>query len=346
MTFSPASGTTSPGVIEGFRTAGAGGLAVVAFALAASVAQPAPGHAATPWPQDTNILDPPDELEERLKHESFEVLGMMPSRGIPDERTQRVTLRFADSTRMLVKWAPAPRGGEAFNNRPRYELAAYELQKLFLEPGEYVVPPTVARCFPPQFYGALEDDSPATFYGVDDVLVVLQYWMWNVRGGEVMDEDRLKWDPVYAKHVGNVNVFSFLARHYDSNVGNFLISEDPTRPRVFAVDNGLAFNSEKSNRGTDWAELRVERLPKETVDRLRALDEERLHRALGVVAQFEVRNGHLVPVAPGPNLNPDRGTVWEDGILQLGLTDGEIDDVYDRVEQLLERVDEGDVALF
>ncbi len=40
---------------------------------------------------------------------------------------------------------PAP---TTFNNVPRYDLAAYELQKLFLDPPEYVVPPTALRMVP------------------------------------------------------------------------------------------------------------------------------------------------------------------------------------------------------
>ncbi len=308
----------------------------------------APGAGATL--QDSNILEPIPTIEQRLRAEEFEVLSTQTSRGLPEERTYRATLRFGDGTMTIAKWAPAPFGGEAFNNRPRYELAVYELQKLFLEEDEYVVPPTVARCLPLERYREVDRWADPTFRGIDQVLLVLQYWLWNVRGGEVLDEDRFAWDTVYARHLGNLNILSYLVRHYDSNEGNFLMSSDPTNPRVFAVDNGLAFASERSDRGIDWSRLRVERLPSRTVERLRALDEDTLQRALGVVAEFRLddESGHLVPAAPSPNLDPGRGTRWVPGlgVLQLGLTEREIRGVHDRLRKLLEEVDEGEVALF
>src|SRR5690242_192165 len=45
-----------------------------------------------------------------------------------------------------IKWKPAAPGGDGYNHSPRRELAAYALQKLYLDEGDYVVPPTVARC--------------------------------------------------------------------------------------------------------------------------------------------------------------------------------------------------------
>jgi hypothetical protein len=45
-------------------------------------------------------------------------------------------------------------------------------------------------------------------------------------------------------------------------------------------------------------------------------------------------------------MDPDRGAIVEDGLVQLGLTDGEIADVWRRIEILLEDVDAGKVPLF
>ena len=47
-----------------------------------------------------------------------------------------------------MKLRKAEPGADTFNNVPRYDLAAYELQKLFLDPAEYVVPPTALRMVP------------------------------------------------------------------------------------------------------------------------------------------------------------------------------------------------------
>jgi len=98
-------------------------------------------------------------------------------------------------------------------------------------------------------------------------------------------------------------VFTYLIKHNDSNVGNFLISVPPSGPRVFIVDNGgLAFGGLVSNRGFEWRDIRVKRLPNETIERLRNITQEDLEKTLRVVAQFEVVDSQLVPTTPAQNL--------------------------------------------
>lgn len=296
--------------------------------------------------QDANIRLHPDTAEARLAHAPFELVQARDTR-FEGDRTQQALLEFPQGSPMLVKWARAPRGGGRFNNRPRYELAAYRLQKLFLEPEEYVVPPTVVRCLPLGWYrGEVEPRAPETLPGSGLVMVVLQYWLWGVTGEGVFDEDRFRRDPVYARHLANLNVFTYLARHNDANEGNFLLSENSDDPRLFAVDNGVAFDSEASNRGYEWRRLRVDAVPRATVERLRDLSREDLRRQLGVLAQFDVAGGQMVAVEPGENLDPDEGIRHRDGVLQLGLTEGEISDIWRRLERLLEEVDSGDLGVF
>ena len=296
--------------------------------------------------QDANIRVHPDSAEARLAHAPFELVRAQDTR-FEGDRTQQAMLDFPGGTPMLVKWARAPRGGETFNNQPRYELAAYRLQKLFLEPEEYVVPPTALRVVPLAWYRSeLEPRAPATFSGTDHVLVVLQYWLWAVTADGVYDEARFGRDTTYARHLANLNVFCYLIRHSDANVGNFLRSEGDAGPRVFAVDNGVAFDSQESNRGHEWRRMRVDRIPRTTMERLRRLTEERLQRELGVLVQFEPSGEGMTAVEPGPNLDPDDGIREEGGVVQLGLTRGEIEDVWDRLQDLLEEVDEGDLGVF
>jgi len=295
--------------------------------------------------QSVNLLHAPEEVERRLGQEAFEVLRRVGSR-FEGDRTQQATLRFGDGERMLVKWARAPLGGEAYNNRPQYEVAAYRLQKLFLDPEDYVVPPTVARCFPVEWYRNLEPRVVPTFRDARDVLVVLQYWLWNVSSWDGPDRGRIASDTLYARRVANFNLLTYLIRHNDANEGNYLVSEDSTDRRLFVVDNGLSFGWDRSDRGHHWRELRVDRLPRETVERLRRLDEELLNERLGIVAHFEERNGHLIPVLPGHNLNPGKGMRRDEGVLQMGLAEGEISRVWERIRQVLERVDRGEIALF
>jgi len=112
------------------------------------------------------------------------------------------------------------------------------------------------------------------------------------------------------------------------------------------VDNGVAFNSPPSNRGTDWERMRVERVSAPTVARLRSINEANLTTALGVVAQFERRGDDYVATAPGPNLDADKGIRRKGSTLQLGLTSYEIEGVRDRLKSLLKDIDRGRIKTF
>ena len=297
--------------------------------------------------QDSNILMPTDSIEMLFRTRDLRVLQWMDTR-FEGDRTQRVLLRFDDDTKAFAKWAMAPPGGVGvFNNRPRYECAAYEFQKLFLDEPEYVVPPTVARSVSVEAYRALQPAVKATFGNAESVLVVLQYWLWNVTADNVWDESRFEADTLYARHFANLNLFTHLIRHGDANKGNVLISSIDSNPRVFAVDNGIAFDRrEESDRGTRWRNLRVKRLPRRTVERLRALTREELDRRLSVVAQFQKVGHQFVDVEPTEPLDRNRGMRNRDDVVQLGLTKAEIGHIWDRIQKVLKKVDDGKVTLF
>jgi hypothetical protein len=295
--------------------------------------------------QDSNIHFPVDLIEHRLKADPFVVSTREGSR-FETDRTQRVILSFADNSAMMVKWARAPIGGEEFNNQPRYEVAAYLLQKMFLDEKDYVVPPTLLRAFPTAWYRQYDAQVKPTFDPAASVVVALQYWLGTVTARDVYDPQRLQSDSAYARHFANMNVLTYLIDHKDSNQGNVLVSENPANPRLFSVDNGVAFASRESNRGTEWRTLRTRRLPHGTVERLRAIQREDLDRVLGVVAQFELREGELVAVEPTDNLNRKRGVRRGREVVQLGLTSAEIQGVHRRLEALLRQVDSGKIATF
>lgn len=296
--------------------------------------------------QDSNINFAIAEIEQKLKTDSLNIADMRGSRWESD-RTQRVVLQFLDSTMMMVKWARAAAGGETFNNVPRYEVGAYELQKLFLDEPDYVVPPTIMRALPIEYYRTLDKKIKPTFGGrTNGVVVVLQYWLSQVTPSEVFDEARARRDDRYAFHLANANIFSYLVRHSDSNQGNFLISSDSTNPRIFAVDNGVAFSSMAGDRGTDWQALRVKRVPASTVARLKAITKEDLQRSLAILAEFEIQDGRLAAVPPTDNLDPKRGVRRNQTRIQFGLKDSEINDVHGRLKQLLQLVERGSLKTF
>jgi len=295
--------------------------------------------------QDSNFLFSISEIERRLQYEAFEIFQVRDSR-FSGDITKRVTLKFPDSVFMQVKWKRAPKDGWGVNNEPRYEIAAYQLQKLFLEPPAYVVPPTLGRSLPLEAYRALDPEVAPTFKNTACVFFVLQYWLQQVSQEGVYDQKRLSSDSTYARHIGNMNILSYLIDHKDSNIGNFLISTDPAHPRVFAVDNSMAFASLESNKGYEWRKLRVKHLPARTIERLRRITKEDLEKALGVVAQFEIKDGQLVPVAASDCLDKNRGVRQKENIVQFGLTSYEINGVRDRLQKLLRDVDSGKIKTF
>jgi hypothetical protein len=173
---------------------------------------------------------------------------------------------FADRPPIRVKVRKAERRRQTFNNVPRYDLAAYELQKLLMDAQEYVVPPTSLRMLPMEQVKPYSPDVKATFPDSDDVLCVVQYWLQDVTApADVLFPERFESDALYARHIGQLNVLTYLISHRDSNLGNFLISAVPEGARVFSIDHGVAFASEGSDRGELWRSMRVKRLPADTV---------------------------------------------------------------------------------
>lgn len=315
-----------------FRT-----LSILASALLAA-ALPAAGQ--------SNILLPVDSLERLLGGAEFQVVAKRDTR-FEGDRTQRVDLAFGDGSAVRVKWARSAPSGGTFNNQPRYELAAYQFQKLFLDEPDYVVPPTIARVVPLTRYRAeFDPQADATFHGAASVLVILQYWLSEVSNANVFDQNRLLADTAYERHFANLNLLTHLIRHSDSNTGNVLISTIPDQPRLFSVDNGVAFGFEGSDRGHAWRELRVRRVPRATVDRLRAIKRAQLDRALAVVAQFEVRDGALHAVPVTDRFRDPRGVRRQGSVYQLGLTGNEIGGIEKRIAALLARVDSGRLETF
>ncbi|HKQ16315.1 MAG TPA: hypothetical protein VJT80_23050 [Steroidobacteraceae bacterium] len=308
---------------------------------------------AVSWPaaaQDSNIALPIADLERMLGSEPLQIVEAEISRpkmqsGV--DITLKAEVSFAGRPPIRVKVRKAERGAQTFNNVPRYDLAAYELQKLLMDAAEYVVPPTSLRMLPLAEMKRYSPAVKATFGGADDVLCVVQYWLQAVTAQEdILVPARFESDALYARHIGQLNVFTYLINHRDSNLGNFLISTAPEGARVFSIDHGVAFFSEPSDRGELWRPMRVKRLPADTVARLRKLTEADLNSRLAVLAEWKLENGHYVAVSPGKNLRPKSGVRRDEGVVQMGLTAAEIGAVWSRAQKLLKMIDDGEIATY
>ena len=297
--------------------------------------------------QDSNITQPIADLEQLLAAEPLVITQAEISRPkAKGDITLKADVSFGGAPPLRVKLRKAEPGAEAFNNVPRYDLAAYELQKLFIDPAEYVVPPTTLRFFPRADFAKYQPDVARTFSSADQVLAVLQYWLSDIAViADIYNPARFAADPLYARHIGQLNVLTYLIAHRDSNAGNFLIGKAATGARVFSIDHGVAFASEDSDRGEAWKVMRVDRLPADTVARLRTITVPVLEQRLGVLAQWKLEGDRYVPVALGPNLAPNRGVRREGRDLQMGLTRSEILAVNRLLTRLLERVDAGEITV-
>jgi hypothetical protein len=302
--------------------------------------------------QDVNIQFPLAELEQMLANDPMQIVSADKSRPkAPGDITSKAEVSFGGREPFRVKLRRSDPGAEGFNNVPRYDLAAYAIQQMLMDPNEYVVPPTALRMVPVEEYKRYYHDPAAvkpTFKGADEVLCVVQYWLQNVKNPpDIYDPARFNADPVYARHIGQLNIFTYLIEHRDSNQGNFLISNAEQGPRVFSIDHGVAFASLDSDRGTAWLKLRVDRLPKDAVERVRPLmDRDFLASKLAVLGQWELRDGHYVPVPFTEPLSTRRGVRTRDGVVQMGMTKDEIAAIARQAKSLINQVDFGKIKVF
>ncbi len=310
--------------------------------------------AAQPNGPDGNLPLPPNRLAHRLQHDAFEITkaddtsgrGII-SRELMDVR--KLTLVFPDDGFTTeAKWKAATAGGEGWDNSPRREIAAYAVQQLFLDPAEYIVPPTVVRCIDFETYRAIAKDPEATFPHTQCVFGALTAWLQHVKTPDAaLESERFSRDPRYAYYFGNVNIFAYLIAHRDASVTNFVISTDPDNPQLFSIDNGIAFSGVLYNFfGRQFDKIVVGGLPRRTIDRLRRLTPEAFDR-FGVLDELHTdADGVLRSTPPSANANPEVGVRRIANGVQLGLTREEIDGMKARWRQLLERVDRGEVSTF
>ncbi len=320
----------------------AGIFAALAWSLASGPAGADPG-AADHWPL------PPGQLERILAREDFEVRSVSSDVG-GVMGVRKLGLFFSRSGHeLMVKWKRAPDGdADGWNNTPRKEIAAYEIQKWFLDPDDYVVPTIVARCIPLDTYADIEPDTSPNLPGTRCVMGVLVIWIENVGIDDpIYEEEIFRENPRYARHIANMNLLTYLIEHEDGRRNNFLTSDDKTDRRIFSIDNGVSFGARVKNWFVwNWNSIRVPALPEQVIERLRGVGPERMG-GLGVLVELRAGDdGVLRPVARGENTEPDRGSRVREGWIQLGLTRGEIEDLQKRLDDLLARVDEGEQPLF
>jgi hypothetical protein len=265
---------------------------------------------------------------------------------------RRVVVRIVDHGEDLeLKTKDFPAGLDGSNNSPRRELASYAIQRFFLDPIDYVVPTFGVRCLPLDDWRTRNTGSPTRIPGTECALVSYAFWLQNVTLPDPLyDAQRFLTDPRYAYNLANFNILTYLVGHHDHRLGNVLVSKNDKDRRVFAIDNGITFGPFFFNwfypPSFAWREILVPAIPRNAVNRLRKLTMADLE-ALGVIVQLEAdRNGILRIEKPGDPIDEEEGVNVRGTTVQLGLTDDEIEDIWERVDDLLEDIDDGKIAVF
>ncbi|MGD8370920.1 MAG: hypothetical protein PVF44_11785 [Syntrophobacterales bacterium] len=249
-----------------------------------------------------------------------------------------------------IKWKEMTGGIlDSYNNSPRKQIAAYQIQKLFLEPEDYVVPTVEPICFPLEFYNRYRaEPGEPSLPGISCQLGLGSIWMLNVKvPDKLYDESRFLKDYTYAYFMSNFNILAYLIDHRDAKPSNILVSKDENRRQVFSIDNDIAFGEwVYSYFRPHYNKIRVAALRRDSIDRLRRLQRQDLD-FLRVVYQMEKdENGVLHRAPVGDGLCPNGGICIKDGTVQFGLKKSEIDDVWERIESLIAEVDSGKIQVF
>lgn len=298
--------------------------------------------------RSADLPSPPVRLIDRLRNDDF-VIASVDAAGGGVMGAKKLTLVFPkDEFTIDGKWKAAPTGGEGWNNSPRREIGVYAVQELFLDPDHYPVPPVVARAISLDAYGVVDKDAAPNIEGTRCVFGAMAAWLENVAQPEhAFDPKRVAADARYAFHFANLNLLAYLVAHRDARSNNFLMPKDPSNPRVFSIDNGIAFGGVFYNFFTwHFDEIRTSGLPRSSIDRLRRVSRETLS-GLAVLGELRADPaGVLRAVTPGENLDAHVGTRVAPGRVQFGLTVEEIDAVATRLQELLARIDAGELGVF
>lgn len=300
-------------------------------------------------------------VEGWLTDPNLEIIGAAEApRGI--QHTRVLTLRTRESGRSIVfraKWRAI--STMSSHNDPRKELAAYGVQRLFLEPAEFVVPPTAAGCLELDSYRRLVDAAAEpTFERLKCVFGFLQYWLeaavpldeaddagWLDASDGPLDRDLFDHDPGYRRMLVHLNLLTYLIDHDDTHAGQFLVTRADERLRIYSVDNSMSFEDRTNptlDEDEDWSRIQVPSLDSASLDRLRALTDADFE-ALLVLQQFELNSGRLLPVELGPGVRKSTsGLAWDGRRLNVGLRRSEVAQLKRRTRALLSRVAERQVS--
>jgi hypothetical protein len=307
----------------------------------------------------------PAEVERMLIDPELEILGSDdPPSGAQGTRVLTVA-SSATGSRVVFRAKWRPWSTELGFNSPRKDVAAYAVQSMLLAPHDHVVPPTRAACLDlDRVRRGIDEDASATWPPARCSAGILAYWLEGSLSLEAAhDEGWLREEyPLdgklfdasepYRRSVADINLLAHLISHGDSHWQQFLVTGDPRSPRMYLVDNSIAFSSYRNstfkNGKWDWSNIHVPRLRRASLDRMREMSDAELDRLM-VVEHLRREGDRLVPGAmPGGEAGKDRDhgvrRVGDD--VQIGLDEAEITALRRRIRKLIAKVDAGQIVTF
>lgn len=269
------------------------------------------------------------------------------------------------SIQFRAKWRPdASRGG---TNSPRNELVAHALQRLYLDPLDYIHPPTRSRCFELDHYRTVVDSDAQPSFPKQSSCVfgTIAHWVegastltneWFYREA-VLDEARWQHDATYRRTLADANLLTYLTLNGDTHRGNWLKVDTAAGRRIYMVDSSLSFTRHRNAALTlhdDFSAILVP-LRKQSVDRVMQIDEATLE-SLSAIERVYASDAGLTSewVEPGdPALSGGRpyefvscpASLGCKTQMVLGMTRFERDMLLGELRHLQMRVKMGEVAL-
>lgn len=300
--------------------------------------------------ESDEVCVPGTDLVARLATEPFEVLESVPVPGTTPAKKVLARFEREPRVRVLFKWRTvAPDFADAFNNSPRRELAAAATADMLFGESQEVVPHSTVLCLSRDRYPQLLADAEATFEDDACVAGLVTPWIYNAESvEELWDPQRYAEDPSYRVAVARLNVLANVIAHGDSHSRNVLVDDAKAPKRVFLIDNGFAFSGLFNplvrwfDKDRDWAKPVIPSLPGPVHEQLLRVDPVEFDRLATVAVLRRQGDTWVVTEVPRPlgdrfpPLESDAGIRRGEGVVQLGLTKQEIQDVRIRFAKLLE----------
>jgi len=301
--------------------------------------------------EDTFCM-PGETFERWLREGELSILdGKVTSSGASGAMKVLVELKHPDAPEDLVfhmKWKPAAGAWNGLNNSPRKEIAAYQLQKMYLDQQDWPVPPTVMRCLPIQPGHTVE--KRAGEKDIDCAWGLASYWLSHIDTPGMVDWERVDNDEEYKRAITTLNLYMYLIGHRDAHYYNWLLTTGNGPLRGISIDNGISFSgfNNFTKKKEDWKGLMSPAYPKNVVDRLREVSDADLAE-LHVVGRWNVVGRDFQRDGDGGLELPARKPWFyrrKQGLYMHGLRQGELRTIRRKIRKLLRKVDSGKIPTF